>query len=150
MLTRCLAVSGQRSIELLGPGDVLRAAEWADGFGTVPKESRWRALDAGVIAVLDRGWHDRLGRWPEIHAALLDRAVERSRSTALCLALARVRNLSARLRLLLWHLADRWGRVEPEGIALPLSLSHETLAELCARGENRCAGRSRSSRATTS
>lgn len=35
-----------------------------------------------------------------------------------------------RLVLTLWHLAERWGRVGPEGIAVPLPLSHQRLADL--------------------
>lgn len=127
-----MIVDGRQSVELLGPGDVLSAVECAEGFGGVPMETRWRALNAGALAVLDRHWHERLARWPQINAALLDRTLERSRSTVLRLALARIPNLSRRLRLLLWHLADRWGRVEPDGVVLPLELPHETLAELAA------------------
>jgi CRP-like cAMP-binding protein len=32
--------------------------------------------------------------------------------------------------LTLWHLAERWGKVRPDGVALPLPLSHERLANL--------------------
>jgi CRP/FNR family cyclic AMP-dependent transcriptional regulator len=35
-----------------------------------------------------------------------------------------------RLALLLWHLAARWGRVEPGGIRLPLPLTHQLLGRL--------------------
>jgi DNA-binding GntR family transcriptional regulator len=31
---------------------------------------------------------------------------------------------------LLWYLADRWGRVTPDGVIVPLRLTHETLARL--------------------
>ncbi len=34
--------------------------------------------------------------------------------------------------LLLWHLADRSGRVTPDGIHLPLRLSHDLLSDLVA------------------
>lgn len=37
-----------------------------------------------------------------------------------------------RLLLLLWHLADRWGRVTPDGVRIPLRLRHGMLAELLA------------------
>ena len=35
-----------------------------------------------------------------------------------------------RLRALFAHLADRWGRVTPEGIVLPLRLTHTVIAQL--------------------
>jgi hypothetical protein len=37
-----------------------------------------------------------------------------------------------RLLLLLWHMADRWGRVTPHGVSLSLRLTHELLADLIA------------------
>lgn len=137
LLAHRVAVNGRQTVELLGPGDVLSPGEWADGFRAVPMESEWRAHEAGALAVLDRRWHERLARWPEIHLALLDRTLERSSSAVLRLALFRTPNLAERLRLLLWQLAGRWGRVEPRGVVLPLRLSHETLAELaCAQRES--------------
>ena len=36
----------------------------------------------------------------------------------------------ARLLALLWHLADRWGKVGPDGTHVPLRLTHATLAQL--------------------
>ena len=30
----------------------------------------------------------------------------------------------------LWNLADRWGRVGPDGVRIPLRLTHDALAEL--------------------
>ena len=44
--------------------------------------------------------------------------------------IAHVRNADARVLLVLWHLADRWGRVTPNGILVPLPLTHQLLAQL--------------------
>lgn len=38
--------------------------------------------------------------------------------------------MDTRLLVLLWYLADRWGRVRPDGILVPLKLTHETLGRL--------------------
>ena len=35
-----------------------------------------------------------------------------------------------RLLVLLWAMAERWGRVAPQGVRLPLRLPHRTLATL--------------------
>jgi len=32
--------------------------------------------------------------------------------------------------VLFWHLAERWGRVGPGGVLVPLRLTHRTLADL--------------------
>ncbi len=61
---------------------------------------------------------------------LLSRSVQRSRALAFHLAIAHVRHAETRLHMLLWHLADRWGRVTPAGVHVPLALTHETLAHL--------------------
>ena len=137
LLAHRVAVKNRQTVELLGPGDVLAPSEWREGFQPVLMDSQWRAHQGGTLAVLDRLWHERLARWPEIHVALLDRTLERSRSAVLRLAIARMPNLADRLRLLLWQLAGRWGRVEPGGVVLPIRLSQETLAELaCAQRES--------------
>jgi CRP-like cAMP-binding protein len=35
-----------------------------------------------------------------------------------------------RLLVVMWFLAERWGRVRPEGVVLPLKLTHQLLAAL--------------------
>lgn len=37
-----------------------------------------------------------------------------------------------RILLILWHLADRWGRVGADGVILPLPLTHRLLARIVA------------------
>ena len=62
--------------------------------------------------------------------ALLRRGVHRAHSLALIHAIASAKRLETRLLLLLWHLADRWGRVRTDGVFLPVPLTHETIAHL--------------------
>jgi CRP-like cAMP-binding protein len=45
-------------------------------------------------------------------------------------AIAAQPRLEVRLALLLWHLAGRWGKVEPGGIRLSLPLTHQLLGQL--------------------
>jgi CRP/FNR family cyclic AMP-dependent transcriptional regulator len=56
--------------------------------------------------------------------------VLRARFIAFQLALAHVRRVDARLLLLFWRLADRWGRVTPQGVVIPLRLTHASLGKL--------------------
>jgi CRP/FNR family transcriptional regulator, cyclic AMP receptor protein len=42
--------------------------------------------------------------------------------------------VDTRLHMLLWHLADRWGRVRGDGTIVPLRLTHYVLADLVAAG----------------
>jgi len=81
--------------------------------------------------VLDEALWTRLSAWPQIFVALMDRILQRSRSASLRLAIVQLPQLSSRLSLLLWHLADRYGHVEAQDtVHLPLRLSHSVLAEL--------------------
>jgi CRP/FNR family transcriptional regulator, cyclic AMP receptor protein len=46
------------------------------------------------------------------------------------LALSHLRRVDARLIVLFWQLAYRFGRVQPEGVSVPLRLTHETLGRV--------------------
>lgn len=126
LLIRSMDVEGRPSLELIGSGDLLRP--WHhDDFG-MPVSTSWRILERTSFAVLDERLAQAISRWPTISAALLSRILARSHALSLHLAIAHVRRADDRLRMLLWHLADRWGRVTPDGIVVPLALNHDTLA----------------------
>ena len=73
-----------------------------------------------------------LGPYPEVAGALVGRAMQRSRALAVTMAIAHYPRIDRRLLMFMWHLADRWGRVTPEGIRIPLRLTHQLLADLVA------------------
>jgi CRP-like cAMP-binding protein len=70
--------------------------------------------------------------FPALTAALISRAVVRSRYLALMMAIVHQPRTHLRVRMLLWVLADRWGRVRRDGVFLPLRLTHTVIAELIA------------------
>jgi Crp-like helix-turn-helix domain len=45
-------------------------------------------------------------------------------------AISQLNRVEDRLITLFWHLAERWGRVAANGVALPLALPHRVLGEL--------------------
>lgn len=49
---------------------------------------------------------------------------------AMQVAVCHMRRVDQRLLLLLWMVADRWGRVRKDGVVVPLALTHQTLATL--------------------
>ena len=134
LLIRTTLICDWHSTELLGPGDPISGCDLAEDRAGLGSETRWKVVGPVALAVLDRRWHERLARWPQVQSALRDRCVQRTNSMAVRLALAQVRRLSMRVWLVLWHLAVRWGRADEHGVLLPLDLSHQTLAELvCAQ-----------------
>jgi CRP/FNR family transcriptional regulator, cyclic AMP receptor protein len=123
------ALPDASSIELLGPGDVLRP--WVRPADTnIGVDIGWEALETCVIAALDVRFGSVALRHPAIIATLMDRYVSRSMWVNLHLAVCHIVGLDKRLETMLWHLAERWGRVSREGVILPLRFSPEFLAKL--------------------
>ena len=91
---------------------------------------RWSALARTRFAVLDEHVAVRLSRYPQVYCALLERCSWRSRRLAVLQAIAQLNRVDRRVLALLWHLGERWGRVTPDGIAVPLALSHRMLGQL--------------------
>ena len=130
LLVRQVEVEGLRCCELLGPGDILRPWDEDDGTGTIECHSAWRVLEPTRLALLDANFARRASRWPSLTAVLMQRTLRRSRSQSVLLAVTQARRADVRLRTVFSHLADRWGRVTPEGIVLPLQLTHSVIAQL--------------------
>lgn len=130
LLSREVDVLGRRCVELLGAGDVLRPWRWDPDGSHVHAEVGWVVLEPTRLAVLDHGLVTRMAPWPQLGVELFARGTRRAHSLAVSLAIAHHQRVDDRLLLTLWHLAERWGRVGPEGIAVPLPLSHQRLADL--------------------
>jgi CRP-like cAMP-binding protein len=117
--------------EILGPSDLIRPWEADDDAGSpVPSASSWRVLEPTRLAVLDARFTTLAGRFPPVISAIVGRALQRARFQVLLLAAAAMPRLDARLLAVLWHIADRWGRVTPEGTQVGVRLTHEMLAGL--------------------
>src|SRR3954449_8315247 len=149
VLSREIGFAGRRTAELLGSGDILRPWDEDGPHGLAP--ATWRVHAPVRIAVLDARFARACGRWPSVAEAVGARHARRARGGGPCAALpgpggarpaGRARALSRRLavaqlpaitdRLLLvfCELAMRWGKVTPDGIRLPVPLTHSTLAAL--------------------
>ena len=130
LLIREATVDDHPSAELLGPGDVLRAWNDSDYEELLPRMIDWTALTATRVAIIDHALAVRSAQWPEVFAALLDRAARRAERLVVMQAIAHLTRVDDRLRALLWCLAERWGRVVPGGVLVALRLSHRTLAAM--------------------
>jgi CRP/FNR family cyclic AMP-dependent transcriptional regulator len=128
VLVREATVGDHPSAELLGPGDLLRAWEDADAEELLPRTIEWSALTATQIAIIDHAFAVRTAQWPEVFAALIDRAARRAERLVVMQAIAHLTRVDDRLLALLWCLAERWGHVVPGGVLVSLRLSHRTLA----------------------
>ncbi len=129
LLTRQVTVGEATCAELLGGGDVLRPWTEIDSrIASIASESRWQVVVPTRLAVLNARFAYQICRWPGITAAIIDRVVQRARWLSFHLAVCHIVGVELRLLIVLWHFADRWGRVTPDGVKLPLPLSHGLLA----------------------
>jgi CRP/FNR family cyclic AMP-dependent transcriptional regulator len=130
LISREVEVLGRRCVELIGPADVLRPWTWDSDGSHVKAEVGWVVLEPTQLAVLDHRLVARMNPWPRLGEELFSRGTRRAHSLAVALAISHHPRVDDRLMLTLWHLAERWGRVRPDGISVPLPLSHERLANL--------------------
>jgi len=130
-LSRRVEIGDGSSVELLGPGQVLRPA-LSGGEDAVSGRVGWQILSPAWLAVLDLPFWETMAPYPRVALGLLDRVVWRSRSLSIQLAIAGSGNLCERILGLLWHLAGSYGRVARGGVILPVNLSHEILAQMVA------------------
>jgi CRP/FNR family transcriptional regulator, cyclic AMP receptor protein len=128
VLVREATVGDHPSAELLGPGDLVRAWGDADSEELLPRTIEWSALTETRVAVVDHAFAVRAAQWPEVFAALIDRAARRAERLVVMQAIAHLTRVDDRLLALLWCLAERWGHVVPGGVLVSLRLSHRTLA----------------------
>ncbi len=130
LLSREVHVGHRSCLELLGVGDVLRPWDALGDASSIAIDARWTVQNELRLGVLDRAFALQIARFPEISAALMRRLVRRSRWLAFHLAVCHLPQLEVRLRVVFWYMADRWGRVTPDGVVVPLTLTHDLLGEL--------------------
>jgi CRP/FNR family transcriptional regulator, cyclic AMP receptor protein len=130
VIAREVVLGDTLSTELLGPGDIVRPWGMEEGAGLLEITVRWTALSEVGIALLDRRTAVELCEFPGVYAALIDRLSQRSARLATTQAISQTTRVDRRLVALFWHLAERWGRMTPSGVHVPLRLPHRLLAQL--------------------
>jgi len=128
LMAREVTVGDYTCAELLGPGDLIQPWLRIGQEQSVTTEIDWDVVEAASVAVLDRHFCERVARWPEIQAAIARRLMQRTHWLAFHLAVCGLRRVDDRLLSVLWHFADRWGTVTPDGVRLNVRLTHEVLA----------------------
>ena len=127
LLIRDVHVSDAIAGELLGPSDMLTACGGSAGLswgGTciVSAPTCIAIIDARVIRLLSA--------LPILSASLLLRAAEQTKRQTIASAVALLPRAEDRVLGRFRVLADRWGQDTPDGVAVPIPLTHETIGRL--------------------
>jgi hypothetical protein len=130
VILRRTALQVRDGVEMLGPGDLLRPWVATLDHDDLVVRPLWSVYRRTRLALLDAAFAARVARWPGVTGELMDRLVRRQYALAIQLSITHTPNLQLRLRLVLWSLAGRWGRVTPDGIRVDVPLTHQLIADL--------------------
>jgi CRP/FNR family cyclic AMP-dependent transcriptional regulator len=128
LLLREVTVMDQPAAQLVGPGDIL-GLEHGTGV-LLPRSVSLTCAVPCRLGVLDDPVLLAFRRWPDVGAAFIERANEQLERVALQHAIGQLPRVHDRILATLWHLAERYGRVTPSGIHLPITLTHRLLGRL--------------------
>jgi len=128
-LMRTVSLERQARAEMIGPGDLIRPRS-EDIEHSLPARSTWDVVQPTRLAVIDTSVLETLCRWPSVVAQLLARSTRRSHELVRQLTITDLRRVDDRIMTLVWSLADRWGRCTPDGVSVPLRLTHDDIARL--------------------
>jgi CRP/FNR family transcriptional regulator, cyclic AMP receptor protein len=123
-------LAGWSALALVGPGELVRPWGQQPDEPLLPRTVTWRVFEPVTLAVLGPELEVAATRWPRLGLALADRALRQASRRATQQAICQLAGVDARLLVLLWQLAERWGHVAPGGIVVQLTLRHETLGHL--------------------
>lgn len=127
-LSVLMSQEAERTIGMLETGDVV--VRPLDGLIVPEPRVRCVAIEASELHLVDRG---RMEAWlsdPVLAANLVRVLSAQIADRELAVAIALEPRVERRLLLKLRQLAERWGRVTPDGIRLDLRLTHQELANM--------------------
>lgn len=129
LLCREVSLRGHHLLELLGPGEVLQLPVLATRPRLGPALALSAVTDAKLV-VLGESFIRAGARWPSLLAAVQRRLETQREHLAIQGLIAHLPTAEERLLATLWHLAERFGYVTPQGTVLPLPFGHDILGQL--------------------
>jgi CRP-like cAMP-binding protein len=128
LIVRELDLAGTLTADLLGPGDLVAVNPESEAL--LATGERWHVSARAKIAVLDDRVLPALHAWPALASLLIARAARQAARAAEQRAISQLPRVDLRIRAMLWHLAERWGRMAPSGVVVPLDLTHSAVGRL--------------------
>jgi hypothetical protein len=128
LIVRELDLAGTVTADLLGPGDIVAVGNAGEPLLTTGEH--WHVSGRATVAILDDRVLPALHAWPALSSRLIARAARQAARAAEQRAISQLPRVELRIRALLWHLAERWGRMSAGGVVVPLELTHSALGHL--------------------
>ena len=128
-ILRRTAVGERWMAEILGPGDVIDTRP-DDEPRSAGGQTEYVAHGRAIVAELDDRFRLVARRWPALHEVVIHRLSEQVQRMSRHLAVLALPRVDDRLEALFHELADRCGRMTPEGILIELPITHGVLGEL--------------------
>lgn len=128
IVVRELELAETPMADLLGPGDLVALGPPAERL-LITGES-WQVGKRATVAILDDRLLPALHAWPLLSARLIARVARQAARAAEQRAISQLPRVELRLRALMWHLAERWGRVGSTGVVVPIEITHGALGRL--------------------
>ncbi len=125
---REVTLRGRTTAELVGPGDVLLSSPTTTEL--LPCGVSWRLGETVRLAPLDEDFLRHAAPWPAIFGAIARRLGDRAARLAVERTMLAIPSVEMRIVFFLDHCARHWGRVRPEGVVVPVALTHELLGLL--------------------
>lgn len=123
-----IAEDRERTIGMLEQGDLL--VRPLESWAASQPQVRCFAIEDSVVHLVDRHRMEAWMREPALAAGLVRVLSAQIAERELAVAIALEPRVERRLLLKLRQLAERWGRVTPEGVRLDLRLTHQELANM--------------------
>jgi len=121
--------SGRAQVScLIGADDLVRP--WDMPEISLIQGASWQALSSLRVALLDADFSRRAAGIPAVARALVAKATQTSHWLLAKSLIVSAPVVEERLLLLFALLAERWGKVRPEGVWLELPLTHDLLARM--------------------
>jgi CRP-like cAMP-binding protein len=132
VVLKVTSFAGRSALELLGPGDFLAPPLTAARQVESPAVSRYMAHGLASVAVLDDRFRRAARRWPGLVDCLHDRLGRQTHRASRHLAILHLPRVEDRIVALFADLAERFGRMTPDGIVIDLALTHQVIGDLVA------------------
>jgi CRP/FNR family transcriptional regulator, cyclic AMP receptor protein len=132
VVRKVTSFAGRSALELLGPGDLLAPPLTAARQVESPAVSRYMAHGLASVAELDDRFRHAAQRWPALLDCLHECLGRQTHRASRHLAILHLPRVEDRIVALFADLAERFGRMTPDGVVIGLALTHQVIGDLVA------------------